>query len=450
MFENVFILLSYLSAKRLLSLSSREELEGHQARQLHQFRAKVLPKFPYYQRYLNKDWLDFPIMDKLSMTENFKDLNRLRFDHGSALAIAQDAVGKNSSAQVNGVTFGMSTGTSGQRGLFLVDKSERIKWLGTILAKALPGPISEKHKVALFLSANSDLYKTTSHSRRMQFKFFDLSSDIRKFVKGIDEFDPTIVIAPAQVLRLLAEEQRSGAINIKPRKIFSCAEVLDSNDATEIKRAWSIPVHQIYQCTEGFLGITCSEGTIHLNEEYVLFEKEWIDKETGRFNPVITDFSRHTQAMVRYRMNDVLIERKSPCPCGSPLTAIERIEGRMDDIVWLKSSTEDDIKVPLFPDHLRATILDVKPSISDFRAFQTDVNKLQISLFGTDTALERHNVSKAIKKELLGLGAEPMDIDFTKWINEPSLNTKLRRIIAYQQRSPLSLATNPHHSMRAK
>lgn len=450
MLENAFILLRYLSAKLLLSLSSREGLENLQARKLHRFRTRLLPKFPYYRRFLNKGWHDFPIMDKSSMSENFKDLNRLRIDHGSALAIAQDAAGKNSSAEVNGVTFGMSTGTSGQRGVFLVDKSERIKWLGTILAKALPGSIFEKHRVALFLSANSDLYKTMNHSRWMQFKFFDLSSDIGRFVKELDGFNPTIVIAPAQVLRFLAEEQRSGAINIKPRKIFSCAEVLDPNDATEIKRVWSIPVHQIYQCTEGFLGITCNEGTIHLNEEYILFEKEWIDKPTRRFNPVITDFSRHTQAMVRYRMNDVLIERKSPCPCGSPLTAIERIEGRMDDIVWLKSRTEDDVKVPLFPDHLRATILDVKPSISDFRAFQTDVNKLQVSLFGTDTSLERHNVSNAIEKELLGLGAEPIDIDFTKWIDEPSLDQKLRRIVAYQQRAPLSLATNSLHSMRDK
>ncbi|NKF33203.1 hypothetical protein HER21_43035, partial [Pseudomonas sp. BGM005] len=83
------------------------------------------------------------------------------------------------------------------------------------------------------------------------------------------------------------------------------------------------------QCTEGFLAHTCERGVIHLNEDGVLVEREALDGE--RFTPIVTDLRRRAQPIVRYRLGDVLRERREPCPCGSALTAIERIEGREGD-----------------------------------------------------------------------------------------------------------------------
>src|SRR5699024_2207014 len=84
---------------------------------------------------------------------------------------------------------------------------------------------------------------------------------------------------------------------------------------------------------EGFLGCTCQHGTLHLNEDIVHIEKEWLDD--NRFIPIITDFTRQTQPIVRYRLDDILIQRKDPCPCGSHFTAIKYIEGRCDDVLIL-------------------------------------------------------------------------------------------------------------------
>nr|MBT2175989.1 CoF synthetase [Streptococcus mitis] len=87
-------------------------------------------------------------------------------------------------------------------------------------------------------------------------------------------------------------------------------------------------VHQVYQCTEGFLATTCKQGTLHINEDLVHIEKEYLDQEKGIFVPIITDFMRKTQPIIRYRLNDILIEKKTPCSCGSPFLALERIDGR--------------------------------------------------------------------------------------------------------------------------
>jgi len=43
---------------------------------------------------------------------------------------------------------------------------------------------------------------------------------------------------------------------------------------------------------------------------------------------VITDLFRRTQAMIRVRLDDVLVGSDQACPCGSPLQVIEQVEGR--------------------------------------------------------------------------------------------------------------------------
>ncbi len=45
---------------------------------------------------------------------------------------------------------------------------------------------------------------------------------------------------------------------------------------------------------------------MHLNEPYLLIEREWLDREQTRFTPIVTDLWRRAQPVVRYRLNDVL------------------------------------------------------------------------------------------------------------------------------------------------
>jgi putative adenylate-forming enzyme len=108
-----------------------------------------------------------------------------------------------------------------------------------------------------------------------------------------------------------------------------------------IVNVFKISVDQIYQATEGFLGVSCRYGAIHLNKDSIIVEKQWLDRSTRRFVPVITDFVRTTQPLIRYRLYDVLIEREDQCRCGSIFTAIEKIEGREDDILFIFIEAKD-------------------------------------------------------------------------------------------------------------
>lgn len=380
----------YFQTKYFRKFKSREQLLIWQNQQVQTFLKQILPQSKFYQDYYQdleiKDWQNFPILDKTKMMANFDRLNTAGIKADEAFKIALKAEQtRDFSPNLRGYTVGLSTGTSGNRGLFLVSSQEQWMWAGAILAKVLPNFILVPEKIAFFLRANSRLYETVK-SQRSQFQFFDLLEPITQHLQRLNEYQPTILIAPASMLRLLAEAQEQGQLKIAPQKIVSVAEVLDELDKDYISRVLithqNQVLHQVYQCTEGFLGYTCKYGTLHLNEDIVAIQKEYIDLEKCRFIPIITDFRRKTQPIIRYRLNDILVERKTPCPCGSVLMAIEQIEGRQDDIFYLLSSelSQSSDLIPIFPDFISRAIVTVSPDIEDYQVMQISLTRIELAL----------------------------------------------------------------------
>ncbi len=124
----------------------------------------------------------------------------------------------------------------------------------------------------------------------------------------------------------------------------------------------------MYQATEGLLGVTCEAGTLHLNEPFVLVEREWQDDARTRFVPVVTDLWRRAQPVIRYRLDDVLCVAPTPCPCGRAATAIAAIEGRRDDVLWLHRSGAD---VPVFPDLVTRAVVRAVRVLEDYEIVAT-------------------------------------------------------------------------------
>lgn len=326
----------------------------------------------------SENWRSFPVIDKEMMMNHFDELNTVGLSRDQAMdAALQAEQTRDFKPMVNGVTVGLSSGTSGNRGLFIVSEREQAAWSGTVLAKMLPGGLLQHEKIAFFLRANSNLYESVKRGR-LQFKYFDLLDPLERLVQQMESYRPGIWIAPASMLRLLAEAYVSGSLTARPRKLISVAEVLDPLDRCYIEGAFGQIVHQAYQCTEGFLGATCVHGTIHLNEDIVYIEKEYIGLNTRRFVPIITDFSRSSQPIVRYRLNDILTEASAPCPCGSVFTAIERIEGRCDDMIYLPHMEHGE-PVAVFPDFITRAVIAVSADIKHYRVVQTGPHHLEIS-----------------------------------------------------------------------
>jgi putative adenylate-forming enzyme len=339
----------------------------------------------------------------------FDRINTIGLPLSEAFAIAERAEStRDFSPMWHGVSIGLSTGTSGARGVFLASHAERLQWAGTLLAKMLPRGLLTQARIGLLLRAGSNLYDTLSGGLRLKFQYFDLTRPFNEVLAELDRYQPTILVGPPSVLALAADAAVAGSIRLRPSRVIAAAEVLDDIDAARIRQAFGVPIEQIYQATEGFLAHTCSHGALHLNEDALIVEKAWLDQETRRFAPIVTDLYRRTQPVIRYRLNDVLVERATPCPCGSCFTAIERIEGREDDIVWLRSRT-GDVHVPAFADVLSRALLNAGAIVDDYRIEQQAPDVLHVGLSPAPTFddIERVRVALAASIDRLG-GASPM------------------------------------------
>ena len=74
---------------------------------------------------------------------------------------------------------------------------------------------------------------------------------------------------------------------------MSVAEVLDPDDRRALSAGFG-PVAEVYQATEGLLGLPCVHGSLHLNEAHVHFDFE--DLGNGRVRPVVTPTMRQLAA----------------------------------------------------------------------------------------------------------------------------------------------------------
>lgn len=412
----------------------RAALEALQARHLAHFLREVLPRAPLYREQRIDALADLPLMDKADMMREFDLRNTRGIRLARALEVGLQAEASRDFAPTLGdVTVGLSSGTSGNRGVFLVSRAERLRWAGIMLARALPAPLLQqllspwrpRLRIAFFLRANSNLY-TTLNSRRIDFAFHDILAGINPALPRLYNAPPDILVGPPSILRELAMQTLAGNLPVEPRHILSVAEVLEVRDRELLQAAFGIAPHQIYQATEGFLGYTCPHGTLHLNERFLHIEPDWLDAAHSRFTPIVTDFTRETQLIVRYRLNDVLRVADTPCPCGSPERAIAAIEGRADEVLWL-AAREGHRAVVVFPDLIRRAMFLAGPEIEEFEVTQEgDQLHVGLSCQGDGSAARAH-VNHQLQQVWEHLGVAAPTLHFRPW-QAPLAGAKRRRV----------------------
>ena len=350
-------------------LRTRDDVERWQATSISRWLADAVPKAPFYAARRATRLEELPIVDKAILMNDFGSFNRV--------GLTRDAGGRifdGEEAAPDGVDVGASTGTSGTRGLYVISRAERYEWLGVIMAKALPRYPFEGARIALMMPQASALYGSVRHAPRLSLRFFDLREGMDSLSPAVRGWSPDTLIGPPKALRRLADE---GGLP-RVRRVFSGAEVLDPPDRSSVEAAFGVRVREIYMATEGLFGVACPHGALHLAEDAVHFEWEPVGSD-GLVSPIVTDFTRRTQIMARYRMNDLLRLSSTPCPCGSPLRAVAEVVGRADDVLSLPS-IHGLREVEITPDVLRNAVLDADRRIDDFRLVQVARDRIELAL----------------------------------------------------------------------
>jgi putative adenylate-forming enzyme len=369
-----------------------EALERYRERRAQSIVAYAARCSPFYRAHWEghdlREWRALPAVDKMLMMANFDSFNTCGIGRDEAMKVALEAERSRDFRPVlRGLTVGLSSGTSGHRGLFLVSPWEQAAWAGTILARTLHHLPRQQLRVAFFLRSNSNLYEQVGGTL-IRFRYFDLMLPLAEVVAALNDLQPHIIVGPPSLLGFLADERERGHLRCRPERLISVAEVLEPQDKQRICAIFGAPVHQIYQCTEGLLAVSCERGSLHVQEDGVALQYEPLSSDDGsevesdgagrRVMPIVTDLWRRTQPIIRYRLNDVLRLDPLPCPCGSAFQVIRAVEGRCDDVCHFAS--QDGGTRPFYPDTLRRMVLLASPDLADYQVVQESPERLHIRL----------------------------------------------------------------------
>lgn len=293
--------------------------------------APVIARTPAVAHLAGQPLAAFPITSPRQVREAFDQWNTLGLTRDAAEAAARAAETGGTGEVVPGVVAGFSSGSSGSPGLFISSKAERAAYLGHMIARLMPkSALFRKKRIALSLRAASKLYSDVSGAGPFRFLFLGLDLPGELKLQRLEAFAPHVLIAPAHVLAELARGVEDGA-PWRPARLFWGAEPMGESERDWIEATLESRPAPIYQATEGFLGAPCVHGTLHLNEDVLIVEREGVPG-TNRFLPIITDLRRVSQPMIRMRLPDLLEPLTAPCPCGSARLAIRPVEGRLEDL----------------------------------------------------------------------------------------------------------------------
>jgi putative adenylate-forming enzyme len=155
-------------------------------------------------------------------------------------------------------------------------------------------------------------------------------------------------------------------------------------------------------------------------------EKEWLDAERTRYHPIVTDFRRTTQPILRFRLDDVILasEADGPrCPCGSVFETLEKIEGRQDDVLYLPKLGSGE-PLAVFPDFVRRALILALPTGCDYTVAQTALSAWTVE---TSEPSANSRVVEEVALLCAGLGVHAPALSFAPW-TAPHPGAKRRRV----------------------
>ena len=334
---------------------------------------KTIKASPYYNALKVKD--EYPLMNKSLFMENFDRINTVGMNKEKALEIAlASEASRDFSMDIGNISVGLSSGTSGNKGIFLTSPREKAIWVAAILDRVI-GISLKKRKVAFFLRANNNLYESVK-SNLLSFSFFDIKKDLQQQIESFISLEADILVAQPSVLLEIAKYCESKNIHGRLKKVISVAEVLEDDHREYFKKIFNCKIDQVYQCTEGFLAYTCARGKLHFNEDWLHIEKKFLDNEKNRYHPIITDYLRESQPMIRYELNDI-IHDGGLCDCGSSATVILKIEGRSDDVFEFD---ENGKRILIYPDFIRRAVITASEEIINYVVTRKGLDLISVSL----------------------------------------------------------------------
>jgi len=183
--------------------------------------------------------------------------------------------------------------------------------------------------------------KSQCFQRNSYLSAYDMTeSDMVKYREKINEYKPRLITAYPTALFIFADFlERKGLSVYQPKEIICTAETLYEYQREKIESIFGCKVYNRYGCREvSNIAHQCEkQKSLHINAEHIIVEV--IDDNGNPCKPgelgeiVVTDLDNYVFPFIRYKIGDIGILSDKECSCGRGLPLLEKVEGRIFDII---------------------------------------------------------------------------------------------------------------------
>ncbi len=431
--------LDYVRLKHHRKRFSQKRLHRYQWRALKKLLGHAAKHSPFYQKRFEgktvesfEDFHKLPSIDKTAMMENFTTLNTHGLVKEDVMAYAVD---KEKNKDYLGYyqdkfVVGLSSGTSGNKGLFLTPKSLTKRLPGVFLAS---GGISLRDlplRILFMLRVFSQGFDDIN-APLLKLKYLSTMTPVETIVETVKTQSTNLLMAPPSLLRFLLPHKNELAGRFK--KVITYAEVLTAEEKARFEQAFDCAVVEIYQASEGQIASPCEKGNLHINEDLVyleLYDRDGNPVTTPGVvghKMVLTNLVNTAQPLIRYEMNDMVV-LDEPCSCKSAFRTVRHILGRHDDILYFLD--QEGNPKPVYPDLFARWVITESDAIREFQAVQKRPGETTV-LVDLLEDFDTERLKRRIEEELDAFGLHGEITIEKKAIELPKDKNKYKRFVSF-------------------
>jgi phenylacetate-CoA ligase len=173
---------------------------------------------------------------------------------------------------------------------------------------------------------------------RFRIEDYNLSEEnLSYFFNKIERFKPQYLMGFSSMIYQFAQYLETEKINtssISFKMVKVTAETIHDYQKNLIQEIFHCPVVNEYGAAEvGVISFECPYHSYHITSENVFVEEMNSEIESKK-ELVITELNNYLSPIIRYRIGDFARLSNNTCQCGRGLPVLEKIEGRISDIVY--------------------------------------------------------------------------------------------------------------------
>ncbi len=384
------MLYDYAAIKHRSSMNA-EQIQRYQLRKARKMVRYAVAHAPFFKKYyrgydINDVW-NLPTTNKKMLMDNLTEWNTVGLTKKEIVDFCLEVEKtRDFSRRLNGLAVGMSSGTSGNKGVEIATRREENLLRTYILAK-FPRPAG-KINMAFILRVSSPAFNIDTFGHKLT--YISQLNPMDEMRKKLEALQPNVVAAPPSMLKILAGEHTRGMLSINPEMLVSYAEVLSPDVKKYLANSFNCRVYEIYKATEAGIAMSCTHGNLHIAEDLVvveLFDRDGNEAPAGEpcHRMLVTNLVKRALPIIRYELNDVITIRREPCECGSSFRVIQSIQGRADDVFWAPKLDGSGYQF-IFPDYIRRAIITCSDAIHEYQAIQKEPLRVVVTLDISDDA----------------------------------------------------------------